>query len=203
MTSSPLPHADQALALAHQRGVLRASDLQALGIPQIVLARLTASGRLERIARGLYRLPGQVSSEHETLTTVARRVPQAVFCLLTALQFHGLTTQMPREVWITMPRGSHVPQLDYPPLHMVQCPLAALGAGVEHVTRDQVVLQVYGVARTVADCFKFRNRIGLDVAIEALKDALEQKKTTADELWHFATLGRVANLMRPYLEALQ
>ena len=203
MTFSPLPHADQALALAQDRGVLRASDLQALGIPQIVLARLTACGRLERIARGLYRLPGQAASEHETLTTVARRVPQAVFCLLTALQFHGLTTQLPREVWITMPRGSHVPQLDYPSLHMVQCPLTALGVGVEQVICDQVVLQVYGVARTVADCFKFRNRIGLDVAIEALKGALEQKKTNADELWHFAKLDRVTNLMRPYLEALQ
>ena len=203
MTPSPLPYAEQALALAQHHGVLRASDLQALGIPQVVLARLTASGRLERIARGLYRLPEQPSSEHETLITVARRVPQGVFCLLTALQFHGLTTQLPRDVWITMPRGSHVPQLDYPPLRMVQCPLASLGVGVQHVVCDQVVLQVYGVAKTVADCFKFRNKIGLDVAIEALKDALGQKKTNADELWHFAKLDRVGNLMRPYLEALQ
>lgn len=194
--------ATRILALARKRGVLRPGDLQGVEAARVALTRLVAAGRLERVGRGLYRLPGAHASEHETLIAVAAQVPQAVFCLLTALQFHGLTTQLPREVWIAMPRGSHVPRLDYPPLKMVQSSGDAFGAGVETQVHDHVPLRVYGVARTVADCFKHRNKIGLDVALEALRDALKQKKTTVDELWHYARICRVTNVMRPYLEAM-
>jgi predicted transcriptional regulator of viral defense system len=190
------------LALATQRGLLRASHLHELGIARVVLSRLTASGLLERVGRGVYRLPDAQGSEHESLATIAVKVPQAVFCLLTALQIHELTTQLPRQVWIAMPQGSHPPKMDYPPVKLVQFSGEAYAAGVEVVQVDQVALRVYGVAKTVADCFKHRNKIGLDVAIEALKDALAQKKATADELWRFAKICRVANVMRPYLEAL-
>lgn len=190
------------LALARKRGVLRPGDLPGVAAARVTLTRLVATGQLERVGRGLYRLPGASASEHETLVAVAAQVPPAVFCLLTALQFHGLTTQLPREVWIAMPRGSHVPRLDYPPLKMVQSSAEAFGAGVEEHVRDRVPLRVYGVARTVADCFKHRNKIGLDVALEALRDALKQKKTTVDELWRYARICRVANVMRPYLEAM-
>ena len=190
------------LALASQRGMLRASHVQELGIARVVLSRLTASGRLERVARGVYRLPDAQDAEHESLATIAVKVPQAVFCLLTALQIHELTTQLPRQVWIAMPQGSHAPKMDYPPVKMVQFSGEAYAAGVEVVQVDQVALRVYGVAKTVADCFKHRNKIGLDVAIEALKDALTQRKATADDLWRFAKICRVANVMRPYLEAL-
>jgi len=190
------------LALARKRGVLRPGDLPGVAAARVTLTRLVATGQLERVGRGLYRLPGGSASEHETLVAVAAQVPPAVFCLLTALQFHGLTTQLPREVWIAMPRGSHVPRLDYPPLKMVQSSGEAFGAGVEEHVRDRVPLRVYGVARTVADCFKHRNKIGLDVALEALRDALKQKKTTVDELWRYARICRVANVMRPYLEAM-
>lgn len=183
--------------------MLRPGDLQGLGAARVVLTRLAASGQLERVGRGLYRLPGVQASEHETLATVAAKVPQAVFCLLTALQFHGLTTQLPRQVWIAMPRGSHVPQLDYPPLKMVQCSGEAYGQGIEVYERDQVPLRVYSVAKTVADCFKHRNKIGLDVALEALREARAQKKATVDALWHYARICRVANVMRPYLEAIE
>ena len=109
MHTLPSSCAEQALDFAQRNGLLRASNLQAPGIPCVVLTRLTATGQLERVARGLYRLPGTLSSEHESLVSIARRVPQAVFCLFTALQFHGLTTQLPRQVWIAMPRGSHLP----------------------------------------------------------------------------------------------
>jgi predicted transcriptional regulator of viral defense system len=190
------------LTLASQRGMLRASHLQELGIARVVLSRLTASGQLERVGRGVYRLPDTQGSEHESLVTIAVKVPQAVFCLLTALQLHELTTQLPRQVWIAMPQGSHAPKMDYPPVKMVQFSGEAYAAGVEVVQVDQVALRVYGAAKTVADCFKHRNKIGLDVAIEALKDALTQRKATADDLWHFAKICRVANVMRPYLEAL-
>jgi predicted transcriptional regulator of viral defense system len=191
------------LDLARQKGMLRPADLQGIGAARVVLTRMTASGQLEKMGRGLYRLPGANASEHETLTAVATKVPQAVFCLLTALQFHGLTTQLPRQVWIAMPRGSHVPKLDYPPVKMVQFTGEAYTEGVEVFERDQVSLRVYGVAKTVADCFKHRNKIGLDVALEALRDARSQKKASADDLWHFAKICRVANVMRPYLEAVE
>lgn len=196
------PHTEQVLALASQHGLLRASQLQTLGIGRVVLTRLIASGQLERVGRGVYRVPGTQASEHESLATLAVKMPQAVFCLLTALQLHGLTTQLPRQVWIAMPQGSHAPTLDYPPVKMVQFSGEAYTAGVEAVQIEQVALRVYGVAKTVADCFKHRNKIGLDVAIEALKDALAQNKATVDELWRFAKICRVANVMRPYLEAL-
>lgn len=190
------------LDLASQRGLLRASHLQELGIARVVLSRLTASGLLERVGRGVYRLPNAQGAEHESLATIAVKVPQAVFCLLTALQIHELTTQLPRQVWIAMPQGSHVPKMDYPPVKMVQFSGEAYGQGIEVVRADQVELRVYGVAKTIADCFKHRNKVGLDVAMEALKEALAANKTNSNDLWRFAKICRVANVMRPYLEAL-
>ncbi|MCX7036257.1 MAG: type IV toxin-antitoxin system AbiEi family antitoxin domain-containing protein [Proteobacteria bacterium] len=190
------------LDLARQKGLLRAIDLSAIDVPRVVLTRLTASGQLERVGRGLYRLPDAPWSEHESLITVATKVPQAVFCLLSALQLHELTTQLPRQVWIAMPRGSHTPRFDYPPIKMVQFTGEAWTAGVEEVDRDGITLRVFGVAKTVADCFKHRNKIGLDVALEALKDARTRNKTSIDEIWRFAKVCRVANVMRPYLESI-
>lgn len=195
-------HTQHVLQLVRQKGWLRASDLACAGIPRVVLTRMTANGQLERAARGLYRLPDSLGSEHQGLTTVATKVPQAVFCLLSALQFHGLTTQLPRQVWIAMPRGSHAPRIDHPPIKMVQFTGEAYSEGIESHLRDKVALRVYSVAKTVVDCFKHRNKIGLDVALEALKDARSQKKASADELWRYAKICRVANVMRPYLEAL-
>jgi predicted transcriptional regulator of viral defense system len=195
-------HAEYVLQLLRQKGWLRPSDLASAGVPRVVLTRMTASGQLERAARGLYRLPDSLGSEHQGLTAVATKVPQAVFCLLSALQFHGLTTQLPRQVWIAMPRGSHAPRIDHPPIKMVQFTGEAYSEGIESHLRDQVALRVYSVAKTVADCFKHRNKIGLDVALEALKDARAQQKASADDLWRYAKVCRVANVMRPYLEAL-
>ena len=190
------------LDLASRNGLLRASDLGAIAAPRVVLTRLIETGRLERIGRGLYRLPGALVSEHESLAAIAIKVPQAVFCLLTALQFHELTTQLPRQVWIAMPRGSHAPRINYPPIRMVQFAGNTYMTDVEHFVRDGVTLRVYGVAKTVADCFKHRNKIGLDVALEALQDARARGKATIDDLWRCAELCRVANVMRPYMEVV-
>ncbi|UXH76655.1 type IV toxin-antitoxin system AbiEi family antitoxin domain-containing protein [Roseateles amylovorans] len=198
----PDTHTQRVLGLAGQKGLLRASDLDAIGAPRIVLTRLTAAGLLERVGRGLYRLPAFQGSEHESLATVATKAPQAVFCLLTALQFHEMTTQLPRQIWIAMPRGSHVPRLDYPPIKMVQFTGDAYTAGAEEVEGDGVKFRVYGVAKTVADCFKHRHKIGLDVALEALKEARSRNKASVDDIWRFAQVCRVANVMRPYLESL-
>ena len=196
-------HSQRVLDLASRKGLLRASDLDAIEAPRVVLTRLTAAGLLDKVGRGLYRLPSQPGSEHESLATVATKVPQAVFCLLTALQFHELTTQLPRQVWIAMPRGSHVPRIDYPPIRMVQMTGSVYSEGIETVERDGVDLRVYGVAKTVADCFKHRNRIGLDVALEALKEARARRRASADDLWRYAKVCRVANVMRQYLEAVE
>lgn len=196
-------HTQRVLDLASRKGLLRASDLEAIDAPRVVLTRLTEAGLLDRVGRGLYRLPNHPGSEHEGLATIATKVPQAVFCLLTALQFHELTTQLPRQIWIAMPRGSHVPRIDYPPIKMVQMTGDVYSEGIETVERDGVVLRVYGIAKTVADCFKHRNKIGLDVTLEALRDVRAKRKASADNLWHYAKVCRVANVMRPYLEAVE
>ncbi len=201
LPDTPDTHAQRVLALARQRGLLRASELDIINAPRVVLTRLTASGLLEKLGRGLYRLPDVPRSEHESLVTIAAKVPQAVFCLLTALQFHELTTQLPRQIWIAMPRGSHAPRIDYPPVKMVQFTGDAYTAGIETVERDGIMLRVYGAAKTVADCFKHRNKIGLDVALEALKDARARRTASNDDIWRYAKVCRVANVMRPYLES--
>ena len=195
-------HIQRVLDLASQKGLLRANDLQDIQAPRIVLTRLTASGLLERVGRGLYRLSSQPGSELEGVAAVATKVPQAVFCLLTALQFHELTTQLPRHVWISMPRGSHVPRIGFPPIKMVQMTGAAYSDGIETFERDGVKLRVYCAAKTVADCFKHRNKIGLDVALEALRDCLRRKRATPSAILEAARVSRVENMLRPYMEAL-
>ncbi len=195
-------HSQRVLDLASQKGLLRASDLDAIDAPRVVLTRLIAAGLLDRVGRGLYRLPGHPISEHEGLMVVATKAPQAVFCLLTALQFHGLTTQLPRQVWIAMPRGSHSPRIDYPPIRMVQMAGRAHLSGVEEHLCNEVKVRIYSPAKTVVDCFKHRNKIGLDVALEALKDAWRTRKASADDLWRYAQDCRVATVLRPYMEAV-
>jgi predicted transcriptional regulator of viral defense system len=200
---SDVTHTQRILDLLGQKGMLRPSDLDAIGASRVTLTRMTANGQLEKAGRGLYRLPNGIRSEHESLVAVATKVPQAVFCLLTALQFHELTTQLPKKVWIAMPRGSHAPRIDYPPVKMMPFDGAAYTEGVQVFERDQTKLRVYCVAKTVADCFKYRNKIGLDVALEALRDARSKKKVSADDLWRYAKICRVSNVMRPYLEAIE
>jgi predicted transcriptional regulator of viral defense system len=190
------------LELALTQGLLRAKDLKMEAIPSIVLTRLTLAGKLERVGHGVYRLPQASISESDSLQIVARKTPSAVFCLTTALQFHGLTTQLPRQVWIAMQRGSHTPKFEYPPLQMIQVSQKLLHSDVEIHLRDGVKLNLYSVSRTVVDCFKHRSKVGLDVALEALRDALAQRKTSVDEIWRVASKCRAANVMRPYLEAI-
>lgn len=181
---------------------LRASELYAAGIRPIELTRLVARGALSRLARGLYALPDRSFSEIDDLVIVAKRVPNAVFCLLTALQFHELTTQAPFEVWIAISRKNRVPNLTYPPLRVVRYSDQFLEFGVETHTKAETVLRVTSVARTVVDCFKFRRLVGLDVALEALRDARQMRRASADDLWRLAKLNRMTNVMQPYLEAI-
>ena len=190
------------LDLAAERGLIRPRDLTERGLPTVALTRLVRQGRLQRVGRGLYALPDRPVSEHNALSEVARKHPQAIVCLLSALRFHDLTTQSPFEVWLAIPNKARAPKMDYPALRIVRFSGAALTDGVEQYAIDGVPVRVTNEARTVADCFKFRNKIGLDVALEALQEAWRTKRASMDELWRHATLCRVANVMRPYMESL-
>ncbi len=151
---------------------------------------------------GIYVLADAEFSEHQSLFEACKRVPHGVVCLLSALRFHRLTTQAPFEVWLAIDEKARLPKLSYPPLRIVRFSGPALTTGVEeHVIRG-VTVHVTAPARTVVDCFKYRNKIGLDVAIEALRDCWRQKKATMDQLHRTAQTRRMANVMRPYLESL-
>jgi predicted transcriptional regulator of viral defense system len=190
------------LELAHERALLRSQDVVALGLPTVALTRLVAAGRLERVARGVYALPGQAVSEHRSLVEVALQVPRGVVCLLSALRVHGIGTQAPFEVWLALPQGMSAPQLKRPALRLVRMSGDAFTQGVIHLPIEGAQVAVFNPAKTIADCFKYRNKIGLDVALEALRDGWRQRKVTMDELFAYAAINRVANVMRPYLESL-
>lgn len=196
-------HAERILRLASERGLVRTRDLIGGRIPRATLSRLVESGRLTQVARGLYALPGYSGSEEHQLAEVAVRAPRGVFCLLTALRFHQLTTQSPHEVWLAIPNKAHAPRLDYPPLRVVRFSGPALTEGVETRQVDGIAVRVYSLAKTVADCFKYRNKIGLDLALEALRECRREKRATNDELWRYAKVCRVADVMRPYMESIE
>ena len=195
-------HGQQVLRLARARKLLRARDVTQHGLPTIALTRLVQAGKLERVARGLYGLPGAEISAHRSLAEVSARVPKGVVCLLSALRVHEIGTQAPFEVWLAIPNHMVAPRLDQPAIRVVRMSDDALADGVERLNIDGVEVPVFSAARTVVDCFRFRNKIGLDVALEALRDGWSQRKFTLDDLWHHATRGRVANVMRPYIEAI-
>jgi len=185
-----------------QDSTARSRDLVAAGLTRSEISRRVAAGELVRLARGLYALPGYQGGEHGALVEVAKRAPKVVFCLLTALRVHDLTTQSPHEVWIAIGNKDHPPRVVYPKLRTVRFAPAALAAGVETRRVDGTPIRVTSVAKTVADCFKFRSKVGLDVALEALREARRGKRAAMDDLWRFAQVDRVVNVMRPYLEAL-
>lgn len=198
MNSSP----SQLARLIDRSGTARARDLEAAGVSRAQLSRLVANGKLMRVARGLYGLPDRDVAEDEALVVVAKRAPNTFFCLLTALRFHGLTTQAPFEVWIGIGNKDRAPRLDWPSLRVVRYSGMGLEAGIETHQGSDASMRVSGVARTVVDCFKFRNKIGLDVALEALRQVHHERRVSVDELWRYGRMFRVAKVMRPYLEAL-
>ncbi len=190
------------LDLAKERGVLRPRDLARADLPSDYLWRLYRKEKLERVGRGLYALPGADLTEHHTLAEAALRVPHGVVCLLSALRFYDLTTQAPYEVWMAIDVKARHPKEKIIPLRIVRFSGEALTAGVEEHDIEGMSVKVYNPAKTVADCFKYRNKIGLDVALEALRDCWRKRLTTADDLWHYAEVCRVARVMRPYMESL-
>lgn len=183
-------------------GVVRPIDLESRGIPRGRLYHLVRKGLVERQARGLYVARNHRYTAEHTLVQVAKRVPAGVFCLLTALRFHGLTTQNPADVWITLPERSRKPRLDYPLLRVARSSGAALVAGIETHRIEGVEVRVYSAAKTVVDCFKYRNKVGIDVAVEALHDFNRRYRGRASELANFARVCRVTRVMQPYLDAI-
>ncbi len=191
-----------------QRGIVRARDFASQGISRQQLKRLADSGAIERLGRGLYGLPQAEITRNHTLAEVCVRVTHAVVCLSSALQFYNLTTQSPAEVWIMLDKHARVPKLEYPPLRTFWASGETLTAGVEEHNVEGVVVRVTNIPKTVADCFRFRNKIGLDVAIEALKESLRRdpisgrSATTREEIRRYARICHVERIMQPYLEAL-
>ena len=192
----------QVVNLARRQGLLRPRDLEAKGIARQYLLLAMRQGLIERLARGLYRTPGTFATEHQSLAQVCKRTPTGVVCLLSALRFHDLTTQNPHEVWLAIDQKAISPRIGTVSLHIVRFSGASLTQGVETHEVHGVPVRVYGIAKTVADCFKCRNKIGLNVAIEALRDCVHQRKASVDELVRFARICRVERVMGPYLEAM-
>ncbi len=193
---------DKVLEYAREHGVIRVRDAIAEGMHPEYLRRLCDQGLLIKIGRGTY-IPSDMDfSENIGLAQVAKRVPHAVVCLLSALLFHDIGTQLPHEIWIAIDRKAARPRLKYPPVRVMRFSGKSLSEGIEEHIIEGVTVKVYNKAKTVADCFKYRNKIGLDVALEALKDCRRRRLCSNDELWQYAKICRVSKVMKPYLEAL-
>lgn len=190
------------LELARRKGLFRLSEATAAGIHPEYVRRLTTTGELTRVGRGLYAIPAQQATEYHTLAEIAKRVPKGIVCLLTALRFHGLGTQNPREIWLAIDRRAGIPRVDFAPIRIVRISGAALTSGVDEHDIESVVVRITSPARTVVDCFKFRNKIGVDVAVEALREYRRLRKGTIDELWRQADRLRMTRVMRPYWDAM-
>ena len=192
---------NQVLELA-QQGLLRVCDLTSRGLHPEYLRRLYQKGLVRREGRGLYIAADAEISVHYGLAQVAKRVSHGVICLLSALSFHEIGTQLPHQVWMAIDRRAAKPKIQFPPLRVMRFSGAALTEGIETYQIEGVPVQIFNPAKTVADCFKYRNKIGLDVALEALKECILDRRTTMDDLWHFAKVCRMTNVMRPYMEAI-
>lgn len=192
----------QALKIMEKHGgQLHMAEAIKEGIARRTLYRLTDEGKLERVTRGVYRLADLPEISYPDLVTVSLRAPKAVICLVSALSFHDLTTQVPHSVWIAIPRDSRPPRIDYPPISWVEFSGSAYESGIEVHSLDRTEVRVYGPEKTLADCFKYRNKIGMDIVLEALNFYIRGNKRDIDSLLHFAGICRVSTVMKPYLEA--
>ena len=193
---------EKVLKIARRSSVIRLRDLTRHGIHPEYVRRLCNKGLLVRSGRGLYSLADADVTENHTLSEASKRVPHGVVCLLTALRFHNLGTQNPHQVWLAIDRKATLPKVDYPPIRFVRFSGPALKEGIDKKKIEGVDVRIYNPAKTVADCFKYRNKIGLDVGLEALRECWRERRCTMDQLWFFAKICRVTNVMRPYLESL-
>ncbi|MGI6393460.1 MAG: type IV toxin-antitoxin system AbiEi family antitoxin domain-containing protein [bacterium] len=193
---------EKILKLVKKKGMVTASDLEKIGVYRNLIYEMHNEGLLVRQSRGIYSASDMEFSEHLSLIEISKRSPDSVICLISALFFHGATTQLPHEVWIAVKRGSWIPRYDSPPVNVTIVSGNAYDFGIEKHKINGIEIKVYSIAKTVADCFKFRNKIGLDVAIEALKEVIISRKATVDEIMEAAQICRVSSVIRPYIEAV-
>jgi predicted transcriptional regulator of viral defense system len=194
--------ADRIAGEVRKRKIVRPKDLSSFVGSRSHLSNLARSGRIERIGRGLYRDSTSSISDNETYAELAKRVPEGVLCLSSALRYHELTTENPSEIWLAIERGAWTPKIDFPPVRIAHFSEPAFDFGIEIHPLNGVQLRVYSPAKTVADCFKFRSKIGTETAIQALRATYREKRATMDELWKAAKVCRVSNIIRPYMESL-
>jgi predicted transcriptional regulator of viral defense system len=201
-TEACMNRKQQILQLADASGIIRAKDAEMAGISRNYLYEMHREGLLEKISTGLYTLPDTPVTENSTMAEVSKRIPHAVASLISALIYHGLTTQLSPDIWLTVPKSSRKPKIKYPPLNLTYVSGTAYSFGIQKHIINGVSVKIYSPAKTVADCFKFRSKVGLDVAIEALHNARHSRKATMDELMEAAKVDRVLKIMNPYMEAI-
>jgi predicted transcriptional regulator of viral defense system len=200
--SRPTTQRSRALALLDRRPILRLKDFTARDIAPETLARLVLEGMVVRVARGLYQRTDSSAGAGHSLAEAAALVPKGVVCLISALQFHELTLQMPSEVWMAIDRTAWRPRIEYPPVRFVRFSWTALTDGIKRHRIEGVEVAITDAPRTVVDCFRYRRKVGLDVALEGLREGLRQRKVTSDQLWRLATKMRVWSILKPYVEAM-
>jgi predicted transcriptional regulator of viral defense system len=191
------------LDYARENGIISAKEMEAKGIHREYLRRFEQQGLLTRSARGIYTFAEVETTENHTLAETAKRFPKTVVCLLSVLSFYQLTTQTPYEIWLAVSHKQRPPKDSLLPLRIFYMSGQALEEGIEEHLIEGVTVRMYSLAKTVADCFKFRHKIGLDVAIEALRECRRERRCTIDELWHYAKICRIHNIMRPYLNSIE
>lgn len=184
-------------------GILRTSQAKRLGVHEPVIQQMYQEGLLVKEAHGLYRLANMPRLSNPDLVQIAVRVPAAVFCLISALNYHNLTTQIPHKVYIALPRDVKAPRIDYPPIDITYLSEKAYLAGIEDQLIDGITTRIYDREKTVADCFKFRGKIGVDIAVEALRDYMKQPGRNIPILMQYSKINRVSKTIEPYLQALQ
>lgn len=198
----PTTAADKAIEIISKGGIVRLRELKAVGIPEVVVSRLTRAGRVVRLARGLYQLPNADLQTSHTLAEVAKLVPKGVICLISALVYHELTLQMPPFVWVAIDVHTRQPSHRYPPMRFVRFGEKALTEGIEEHVIEGVTVKITSPAKTIVDCFRFRNKIGVDIAISAMREALRKRCCAPDEIIKLARSLRIASVVQPYLEAM-
>jgi len=190
------------ISFVKKQGIVKSCDIKNLHLPENYLHLLVKKGVLQKLGRGLYTHAEHTFDAHQSIMEVSKRVPNAVICLLSALRYHEFTTQNPFEIWIAVDIKSWVPKIEYPPIRVFKFSGKAFSQGYSEYKHDGVIVKVYSPAKTIADCFKYRNKIGLDVALEALREGWRYKLFTIDELYKYGKICRVNKVMQPYLDSL-
>ena len=190
------------LEMACKNGVVRAREVREADLHPEYLRKLCKTGQLIRTGRGLYSLADGDFTEHHSLAEACMRVPHGIICLISALSYHQIGTQNPHQIWMAIDRAMRKPKVDYPPIRVFRFSGPSLKEGIEEKKIEGVSVRVYNPAKTVADCFKYRNKVGIDVAIEALKECWRSRRCEIDELVHYARICRVRKIMQPYMEAI-